>query len=109
MHYCKKPGHSIETCWAKGGGKEGQGPKQKKKSKQKKKRGKEKANVAEETSSEEKDKDESPVVFVNVDYAALGKEVSKSIIILDTGASSHMTPHKNLLRNYCPFTQPRKI
>ena len=23
---CKKPGHSIETCWAKGGGKEGQGP-----------------------------------------------------------------------------------
>jgi hypothetical protein len=72
--HCKKPGHSIETCWAKGGGKGGLGPKQKKTSKQKKKKEKAKANVAEETSSEEKDKDESPVAFVNVDYTALGKK-----------------------------------
>ena len=27
---CNKPRHSKENCWAKGGGKEGQGPKQKK-------------------------------------------------------------------------------
>jgi len=27
---CKKPGHTKENCWAKGGGKEGQGPRQKK-------------------------------------------------------------------------------
>ena len=35
---CKKKGHSIEKCWAKGSGKEAQGPKQKKMSKSRKKR-----------------------------------------------------------------------
>ena len=29
-HNCKKPGHKKADCWAKGGGKEGQGPRQKK-------------------------------------------------------------------------------
>ena len=29
-HNCKKKGHKKADCWAKGGGKEGQGPKQKK-------------------------------------------------------------------------------
>ena len=33
---CKKKGHTIENCWSKGGGKEGQGPKQKKRFKTKK-------------------------------------------------------------------------
>ena len=37
---CKRKGHLIEKCWAKGGGKEGQGPKQRKRSKSKKKKGK---------------------------------------------------------------------
>ena len=35
---CKKSGHSIEMCWAKGGGKEGQGLKQKKRKQQNKRR-----------------------------------------------------------------------
>ena len=29
-HNCKKKGHLVKDCWAKGGGKEGQGPKRKK-------------------------------------------------------------------------------
>jgi Pol polyprotein, beta-barrel domain len=29
--------------------------------------------------------------------------------VLDTGTTSHMTPHKNLLRNYCEFSQPKTI
>jgi hypothetical protein len=28
---CNRPGHSKPDCWSKGGGKEGQGPRQKKK------------------------------------------------------------------------------
>ena len=51
---CKKQGHSIETCWAKGGVEEGQGLRQKKKSKSKKKKGKAKANAAKEESSDGK-------------------------------------------------------
>ena len=37
---CKKKGHIKENCWAKGGGKEGQGLHQKKQSKFKKKNAK---------------------------------------------------------------------
>ena len=60
---CKKQGHLIKTCWAKGGGKEGQGLKQKRRSKSKKKKGKEKVNAAEESSSDGK-LDES-IAFIN--------------------------------------------
>jgi hypothetical protein len=35
---CKKAGHTKENCWAKGGGKEGQGPCQKKKENEKDKK-----------------------------------------------------------------------
>ena len=46
---CKNPGHSIEMCWAKGDGQEGQGPRQKKRKElKKKKKGKSKMNIAEE-------------------------------------------------------------
>ena len=56
-HICtnfKKQGHSIQTCWSKGDGKEGQGPRQKKRSSFRKKKGKGKVNAAEENSSDEK-------------------------------------------------------
>jgi transposase InsO family protein len=104
---CKKKGHAIETCWAKGGLKEGQGPKQKKKPKSKKKKGKMKANTAEEVSSDEKD--DNPIAFTNYDCAALNSSTPEAVIILDTGASSHMTPYRNLLENYQSFAEPRKI
>ena len=91
---CKKSGHSIEMCWGKGGGKEGQGLKQKKRKQQKKrKKGKSKANTAEKLSDEEGD--ESSVTFINFDCAALIKDRSDVIFILDTGASFHMTPHQS--------------
>ena len=55
MHICtnfKRKGHPFEDCWANGGGKEGQGPKQRRRSKYRKKKGKEKANAAEESTSD---------------------------------------------------------
>ena len=94
----KKKGHTIENCWSKGGGKEGQGPKQKKCFKTKKQKGKAKANTAEETS--EDDEDEQLIAFMNFNCAALIKDNSGMTQILDTGASTHMTPHKNLLADY---------
>ena len=104
---CKKHGHSIETCWAKGDGKEGQGLRQKKRKElKKKKKGKTKANTAKETSGEG---DEHSVAFIIFDCVALIKDRSEVIVILDTSASSHMTPHQRMLRYYHSFTQPRKI
>ena len=95
---CKKKGHSIENCWAKGGGKEGQGPKQKKRSKSRKKKGKEKANAATESSSDGKS-DES-IAFINSDCVTFIKDSIGATVIIDTGASMHMTPHQGLLKNY---------
>ena len=92
----KKKGHIKENCWAKGGGKEGQGPHQKKQSKSKKKKGKAKVNVANESSSDEPDE---PITFMNFNWAALIKDGTGTTQILDTGASSHMMPHRNLLAN----------
>ena len=102
---CKKNG-TKENCWDKGGGKEEQGPCQKKQSKSKKKKGKAKANIANESLSDESDK---PIVFMNFNCAALIKDGTGTTQILDTGASSHMMPHKNLLANYSEFFKPRKI
>ena len=104
---CKRKGHLIETCWDKGGGKEGQGPKQRKRSKSKKKKGKEKANAAEESSNDGKS-DES-VAFINYNCVAFIKDSTGATVIIDTDASSHMTPHQNLSKNYQSFPKLRTI
>jgi len=103
---CKKPGHSIENCWAKGGGKEGQGPRQKRKSrfKKKKEKGKGKVSVANEQSSSHED--DGSTAFINHDCATTIKDGTGDTIILDTGASSHMTPHRRMLENYHSFPAP---
>jgi len=102
---CKKKGHSIENFWSKGGGKEGQGPRQKMKKKPKKKKGKEKENTAEATSDDDKDL----IAISNSECAALIKDGTGATIILDTGTSSHMSSHKELLKNFLSFSSPRKI
>jgi len=47
---CKRDGHEMASCWAPGGGNEGQGPKRR--PHKKKEKGKEKANVADEGGDE---------------------------------------------------------
>jgi hypothetical protein len=98
---CKKKGHTKEQCWLKGGGQEGQGPKQRRNQKPKKKKGKEKAHTVEEDAgSSDEDND---VAFMNHKAIFLSKDSSGVTHILDTGASAHMTPHKNLLKDYKVF------
>ena len=98
---CKRKGHLIDTFWDKGGGKEGQGPKQKWRSKPKKKEGKDKANAAEESSSDGKS-DES-ITFINYNSVTFIKDSTGATVIIDTGASRHMTPHQNILKNIRVF------
>ena len=83
---CKKPGHSIETCLAKGGGKEGKGPKQKKRSKFKKNKGKGNVNAAKDNSTDEKS--DGSIAFINFDCTAFTKDRAGATVIIDTGASS---------------------
>ena len=79
-------------------GKEGQGSKQEKRSKSRIKKGKEKANAATESSSDGKS-DES-IAFINSHCVAFIKDSTGAAAIIDTGASTHMTPHQGLLKNY---------
>ena len=104
---CKIKCHLIDTCWAKGHGKEGQGPKQRKRSKSKKKKGKEKVNAAEESSDDRK-LDES-VSFINYNCVAFIKDITGATVIIDMGVSSHMTANKNLLKNYQNLPKLRTI
>ena len=52
--------------------------------------------------------DES-VAFINYDCVAFIKDSTGETVIIDMGASSHMTPHKNLLKNYQNFPKLRTI
>jgi hypothetical protein len=104
---CKQKGHTKEQCWAKGGGSEGQGPKQHQKKDSQKKKGKEKAHTVEESGSSLGD--DNNVAFMNSETTFISKNGSEITHILDTGASAHMTPHKNLLKNYHVFKMPKCI
>jgi hypothetical protein len=105
---CKKKGHTKEKCWAKGGGKEGQGPKQSQNKKSKKKKGREKVHTVNEASASSSDKD-NDMVFTNSPAIFLTKNDLEFTHILDTGVSAHMAPHKNLLRSYKIFNTPKHI
>ena len=76
---CKKKGHLQEDCWAKGGGKEGQGPKGRKGP------NREKSNQAEEVNTSLND----------VAYMAGGTSNSKELWYLDSGTTSHICNDRN--------------
>ena len=63
--------------------------------------------MAEESSSDGKS-DES-IVFINSNCVAFIKDSTGATVIIDTAVSCHMTPHKNLLKNYQTFSKLRSI
>ena len=52
--------------------------------------------------------DES-VTFINYDCVAFIMDSTGATVIIDMGVSSHMTPHKHLLKNIQNFPKPRTI
>jgi len=107
---CKRNGHEMASCWAPGGGKEGQGPRRK----QKKEKDKEKANVAdaggdessnivfekclvacEVTFSAYSSCKIDPIQFSSTPLAAVDSmysahTMSSTAPIIDSGATSHI-------------------
>ena len=93
---CRKPGHSKEECWAKGGGKEGQGPRQKK------------SKVGKKTESavvavDENDNDMFAFVcssaYANI-VEALNVPKSRLSTCVDSGASRDYCPNRERFTNY---------
>ena len=82
-HNCGKKGHYKSDCWAEGGGKEGQGPKQKGEGKAKGK-GKEKEMAATSDDKKEEPMDEEAWMVMADDDFFLDETVSDDLDDLDT-------------------------
>jgi hypothetical protein len=85
-HNCGKEGHYKSECWAEGGGKEGQGPKQKGKAKAKGK-GKETAATSDNKKEEQPKDEEAWMATTDVDFF-LDETVSDDFDDLDTDFES---------------------
>lgn len=104
---CKRLGHAKKNCWAKGGGKEGQGPRGRRG-----KRGGKRATTSGNTAATDSDSDD--VAFItSVDGALLagmkGTRAIKVTKVWDTGASTHMSPYRELFINFTPINPPKSI
>src|SRR5712671_8007599 len=97
---CRKKGHIKADCWAKGGGKEGQGPRQRQGSMQ--------ANAA---AVSEKPEDESWAIIevINDEDNTMAATTTTTTTrtndqshteLYDSGASRHMTPHRDKFVTY---------
>ena len=88
---CHKLGHFKEDCWAKGGGKEGQGPKGRS--------GKHRANQAQETSES----------LNNIAYMGFnGTDFSNYDWLLDCGSTSHICNIRDAFVDYYPINDPKE-
>ena len=94
---CKKPGHGKPDCWSKGGGKEGQGPKQKRSTKREGKTETAVVAVGEEN-------DDLFAFVCTSDYAGVAEtlQVPKSRLgtCVDSGASRDYCPDRSKFSNY---------
>jgi gag-polypeptide of LTR copia-type/Pol polyprotein, beta-barrel domain/Zinc knuckle len=82
---CDKPGHYKSECWAPGGGKEGQGPKQK-------------ASKASGSSA-------SVAAMTESQQYAFASAINPSLtapVLIDSGASSHFCPDRAKFSSICP-------
>lgn len=119
---CKREGHTKDECWAKGGGKEGKGPKRKGKPK-KKGKGNENAKVATEEGGDETSNvvlekclvatetatavhlpteplSPTPSPVENSVYSA--RTASSPTPIIDSGASTHIIADRTSFKSYSP-------
>ena len=89
-HNCHKKGHIAKDCWAKGGGKEGQGPGSKKKGKGKQ----EKTNQVTESINDSLD----------IAYVASKAPNDRSVWVLDSATTSHISNNRHTFTNFHALT-----
>ena len=87
---CKKKGHVSKDCWAKGGGKEGQGPGSKKKGKGKQ----EKTNQATESINDS----------LNIAYVASKASDDQNVWVLDSATTSHISNDRRTFVDFHTLT-----
>jgi hypothetical protein len=112
-----RKGHTIEQCWAKGGGKEGQAPEWWNKTSKGKKAS---ANVAENKTAEKDEPDfamlatifpdDETALTCTSDFHSEAHAASNHHgIIIDSGASRHFSPDRSKFLNYQEFINQEPI
>src|SRR5260221_873850 len=98
---CKKIGHTIEKCWAEGGGSEGQRPEKTSGSQSR----------SGQTGKAPKKKDGKTDLLLAQEYAAVAKSdcVHSTEWIIDSGASSHICADRSWFSTYSLLNPPRPI
>ncbi|KAJ3499572.1 hypothetical protein NLJ89_g10085 [Agrocybe chaxingu] len=96
---CHKKGHMKKDCWAKGGGREGQGPKGRK--------GKDRSNQAIDTNLNDIAcmAYEEPTEFACMAISTLNntRDISNYDWLLDSGTTSHICPIREAFTDYVPL------
>jgi transposase InsO family protein len=105
----------IAKCWAKGGGAEGKGPKNKNGGGKSKESGESATNTAEANLVDGNNATETsdPDLEIASAWVANRTKPKSSLTmndwIIDSGATTHITPHKVLFSDYTEFPSPRSI
>jgi hypothetical protein len=100
---CLKKGHTIDHCWAKGGGQEGRGPKNKQIGKR------DEVNNSSQEVNLTKFPDEAVDATALVASSNLRHSPKIHEWILDLGATTHITPFRTIFSSYHKFSHPRPI
>ena len=82
---CHKKGHMVKDCWAKGGGKEGQGPRSRQKGKN--------ANWTNQAT-------DARNTLPNIAYMARTRTISPDDWVLDSATTSHICNNRNAFTGY---------
>ena len=113
---CHRKGHLFENCWAKGGGKEGQGPYQGKgKAKEVKASTSRRKGAAHLATSKNDDSSysDSSVLWANANVlearASQPPNATSQQWIADSGSTHHLSPLKPESSSYVPFPKPKLI
>src|SRR5260221_2028408 len=110
---CQRPGHTIEWCWAEGGGAKGCAPKKRKSRADMKGKGRKEtlANIARDNQSPSP----PPAIYImRADEDALiSQDPSSSSnfaqLIVDSGASAHMCHNHSYFSSYQKLNPPKRI
>src|SRR5258707_4590641 len=107
---CKRPGHTVDHCWAKGGGAEGKGPKWKQSKGNSKGKGK-KTGLA-KVANDNQSPSPPPAVYITHAEALMSKDTSdprETYFYLDLAASNHICHTQDYFSSYQKLGSPRRI
>ncbi len=107
---CKRPGHTVDHCWAKGGGAEGKGPKWKQSKGNSKGKGKKTGSA--KVANDNRSLSPPPAVYITHAEALMSKDTSdprETYFYLDLAASNHICHTQDYFSSYRKLGSPRRI